>query len=272
MTTRLDGLEKWERSIKEVTGKRRLTAFVELNTESNPKVIQALREMEQPEFFQRVLKRFVKRSFLGTGGILYKAYYSRAREGAAYWPHYLTPSSSKPHVFGLARKSGYENTHPTKTRYYSRVENMSSGFDALWKAISGNPQFRVEGSMAIADIGAWDVVGRLPLNAFMGMQGSMKSRSKYNSLFYAIEFGTGIEENVGSGYVRLDGETKVPEPPGAWWFGSPSNRSQGALFIGQKGFHFLYNERTRRPDEFYASELKRVMPTTIIEELRRVTE
>lgn len=144
---------------------------------------------------------------------------------------------------------------------------MPEGFRELWNRISKTQRLKLGGGKIGIGIGPSSTVTSLSMNAYMPHAGGMQTQSKYNVLFFGVEFGTGTVDNVGGpAFLRLDGPTK--ERDGSWWLGDKVG--QGAHFKGQKGFHFLFEERTRRPREYYAHLLDRTLPSYVSDYFRRV--
>lgn len=146
---------------------------------------------------------------------------------------------------------------------------MGQGFAALWQAIAADPVFTVEGSFVVAKIGRGSTIMNLRLSDYMKLTGSMNKLDKtLNSLFLAVEYGTGVEENVGKNpaHVRRSGRSKHTDGSGKWWLESRYGKS---LFIGQRGFHFLHDARTRAPSIEYADNVRDNLPAFLTDRLIR---
>lgn len=143
-------------------------------------------------------------------------------------------------------------------------KNMREGFSELFSALTTKVTIRDLPGFAIGPMGQ---VLNLQLSEYMPhIQGSPSTRSQLNTLFYAVEFGTGVFAGWDDGkpgnpsFIRLEGPTKSREYPGAWWFPSAG---QGILWAGQQGFHFLFDPRTREPRQYWADFLQRTLPNFI---------
>lgn len=123
------------------------------------------------------------------------------------------------------------NTDPTGD------ELMIKGFHEI-EAILQKIE-RIPGKAGVR-IGPMDQLMSLKLKDYMGNKAPLK-KATYNSLFLAVEFGTGVAKNVGdSAFVKKTGPTKDKAIPGAWWHPKVGS---GSLYGGQRGFHFLYDVR-----------------------------
>lgn len=263
-------IDKWATSIRDNAFNWKITQTMRLVPvdASGKRVLDAL---SQPEFFAESLKEVVQDHLLGPEGVLNMEFHARS-ESMAYWPRYLPKDDRYGEALpvGLRHGTGSSGGRAKRRSEFSDVPRpvtMDRGFSALWSAISQKPVFRVEGTRAIAGIGPAATINSLRLSDYMGTSGrSDRVVSLLNNLFLAVEFGTGVEENVGNAaFVRHTGPTKVRTHygPGAWVYTNKYHALQGGLFIGQKGFHFLYDARTRRPLPIYIDVIKRWLPKYI---------
>lgn len=151
----------------------------------------------------------------------------------------------------LATKRAQDSKKSAARQEREIAQDMRAGFQAIWKLMTTTRKFS-SGGAAGAGIGPKDQLLGLQLRKYMGRPGGTKS--PLNSLFYAIEFGTGIAKYVGGPqYVNYDGEYKLdaPNPAGSWrWYDTKTD--EPFYFKGQQGLHFLYDERTRNPREEHA--------------------
>lgn len=132
------------------------------------------------------------------------------------------------------------------------VANVRRGFSDLRERV-----FTIHRVPGGAGIGRWSDIKTLKLSDY-AMRMAGRGRSRYNRLFYAVEFGTGIAEKVGgSQFVRREGATKDRFQPGAWWLGP--EEGQGIKYLGQKAFHFLYEPRRDREKRVPRDEYKQIL-------------
>jgi hypothetical protein len=141
-------------------------------------------------------------------------------------------------------------------RYYDDAKEvtgshpMMAGFTALKEKITDMSNVSTGGSVGV-DIGAWPELMNMKLSQYM--QKPHDRQSHLNSFLFAVEFGTGIAENVGGPkWVRTAGNTK--EPSGVWWYGAKAG--MGQPWEGQKGLHFLFDENKRERQLAYYSAFK----------------
>jgi len=140
------------------------------------------------------------------------------------------------------------------------------------------------------EVGPGEKVLGHKLNTYMPFYDASEKATKLdlNSLFAAVEYGTGVAANVGGPqWVNREGPTKrwrerfdaaIRPEVGAWALGriertqvAPGrwrSRRKGVLFRGQKGFHFLYDERTRKPRALYEERFKKEFPSYLQKALR----
>jgi hypothetical protein len=123
-------------------------------------------------------------------------------------------------------------------------------------------------------LGPMNSILELKLSRYMPYtQGSTSSKSEYNTLFYAIEFGTGMLAGTDNGkpgnpsYIRTSGKTKDPRPrfKGSWWFGP--RPGVGIHWKGQQGAHFLHDARTREIRDDWKSFFETSLPAYIKDRL-----
>lgn len=145
-------------------------------------------------------------------------------------------------------------------------KDMRQGFRDLFSALTTKVPIA---SMPGFGLGPMAEVESLQLSQYMPHAGGgTGSKSAYNSLFYAIEFGTGMlagwdEGQAGNpSYIRTEGDTKDPRAKyrGAWWLGRPG---LGILWKGQQGAHFLFDARTRDPQQHWREFLQSTLPNFI---------
>lgn len=251
----LDGLSKWEKTIQTVVN----TSFtVEQQVSFKLDYDEALAFlMELPTKMEAWLREFVVRQMLNRQEGVIGQYFNKMAKDKDYWPTFV-------------RKDGPE-VYRVGTGKRAKV-NMEQGFDTLWNVFSNEPEVSRQGSRIEVGVGRRSQVEALRLNAYMGTSGSMFTHSRLNSLFKAVEFGTGIAQNVGAAWVNLEGDTKDKDVPGAWWFGSRSNRTydednRGVLMLGQKAMHFLYDERREKPRQEYLDFFHRHFPRFVAKKL-----
>lgn len=166
----------------------------------------------------------------------------------------------------------------------SSTGDMMQGFQVLRSALSKR---RVAGGKGVVHggIGPRAQVMRLKLSPYMPVGAAGGAGSKLNSLFYGVEFGTGIAANVGGAQnvrystsipYKVHGPGSLPGQPeqntnprtrGAWWFGG-SGSQDGYKVYGQKGFHFLYDARSRTPVKAHEDFIRRTLPAFFARRLR----
>ena len=99
--------------------------------------------------------------------------------------------------------------------------------------------------------------------------------SKLDNWFFAVEFGTGVAENVGGAkWMRGPGDAPVTvgkdskslkEKDGSWWFGA--RRGQGAHMLGQKGAGIFWEHGSRRPRSLWRKLFTEEFPAFYMQEL-----
>lgn len=118
-------------------------------------------------------------------------------------------------------------------------KHMLKGFDDLFQKIILR-NIEMDNDKAFVGMGPMPQILQLQLSKYMPIK-KAQANSELNSLFYGVEFGTGLAENVGGNkWVRKDGRSKHESGDGSWYFA-------GLRQAGQKGFHFLHNAQTREP-------------------------
>lgn len=227
---------------------------------------------QQEDWFSAVLRKFVKEQITGRQGAFFKEFYSKVSQGTDYWPKYI------PKEGGMATKGAFtvdadddvlrEGVETSKhLSHTTKKQTLRSGFEAIWSILRQDPVIRLEGNSVVAGIGDRQALNRLQLSTYLGGGGG----SKYNNLFLATEYGTGVADNVGSAqWVRRTGPTKATAPyeEGSWWFSNKdAEDEEGALFLGQKGVHFLYDARRRKPLALYQKLFREKLPEYIRNEL-----
>jgi hypothetical protein len=139
------------------------------------------------------------------------------------------------------------------------ADTMKSGFQKIievLKTVTSNVTSGSENTIITAGLGNRNELFGLKLSQYMPVK--TKSKSDFNSLFKAVEYGTGIADNVGGeNWVRYSSTmpskdhsrsaTEAGER-GAWFFSAPGAEGTGMRFTGQKGAHVFYDETTRDPN------------------------
>lgn len=241
----------WEREIKQYVGRQGIRAKVVMTQEKG--AFDLLTALGGPELYKRALGAFIREELLGIGGLLYEQYHDRPME--EYYPvvsnaHQADVPSA---TFPDEESEGKMRNRPARRQYTRTLPGMQAGIDALWEAISAPTVPVVKGEAVVQGLGSGPQIMALYLPDYMQMQGSSSTNSEYTSLFLAIEYGTGVADNVGGEqFVRHEGNTA--EPDGSWWLGPQVG--MGLHFLGQRGFHFLYDEHSRMPREIYAERVK----------------
>ena len=248
-------LAQWERSIRQATDDQMIGIAVEVETDGDERGKALLERLGDREFMGHVLSQFITRRLTGAEGVLAKEY--RKNIDDAHMPKSLNFLSFEGSAGSLSRYVDRPAHRPRRRSMYTD-RSLRGRIEGLYRAFAEQSQPMTTGSVTSIGIGQRGLI--------LGNQFKMNQSKAYalNDLFYAVEFGTGIAENVGgAGFVRTEGPTKEHDPavapPGAWWV-SPSEDAQGTLMQGQKGFHWLYDERTRKPREYYLREFQRSFP------------
>jgi hypothetical protein len=229
----------------------------ELHAELLHKFVNSMFAKQVKQQYQMRLSHSVEylpeRTFYGESGEHYKQYMPIISEGGPFGPR-SDDNYSRFRMRGGKREASRDH-----------YATMRKGWSELWESLSKVTSPRRSGSEISVGMGPYQEVMRHRLSRYMPVSGSTSARGEPNTLFKAVEFGTGIAENVGGPqWVRHEGETK--EDDGSWWLG-PSV-GMGAHFMGQKGFHFLYDERTRRPKEFYYKYIYEKFPEFVDDYLK----
>jgi hypothetical protein len=237
---------------------------------------QSLADAVSIQTLQTALERFVAEGMVGSSGKLYTEFHERSNQGREFYPKYMAPGGEGESTSVQAESYGDVEHARRRTRRGSRgrkertaTGHMREGFTDLWGALSRTARITTGGLLGVG-VGPGDAVMGLRLHDYMRTQGSHAGkRREFDSLFYAVEFGTGVERNVGGPqWVRKDGPTKERYgrgPEGSWWFGREASPGvfTGKLMTGQRGFHFLYEHRTRKPDDIYEHYVKEHLPRYI---------
>lgn len=265
----------------------------------------AMKEMLEPQFFTGIMEEFLQTQILSPGGALYDLYHvsnpsdftpqempweeellDMGEEDDADAPH--DPYADLEDVMqqeqsryapgdlddDLRRNldftkeaDGYQNEAAvTGIDVRKRRPRKSSlpMFGALWSVLQKHRVW-TSGTAVIGGIGPINELMSMRLEPYMPVQGGGYSSSPYHSLFMAVEYGTGVAENVGgSQWIKRSGSTK--EADGSWWLGSDAGR--GIHFKGQRGIHFLDDARTRQPLPIYLKRLETALPGLVFGKLR----
>jgi hypothetical protein len=264
-TLDLEPLNKWKESI---TMREKHVALVQTHLVATNSIgEQFLDALKDQDWLGKLLQQFVKEEVLGVKGKLREEFKERESEGQKYFPHYLPKEDrSRSLPAGIRHPRGYSGKGKNRGRLSNseRSVPMDRGFQALWNTIN-RQTYSMEGNDRVVNVGDGQAMSALPLNAYMGTSGKGRvNNSPYNKLWMAVEYGTGVASNVGgSQYVNHEGPTKLDSPAGAWFFENKQQDNNGGLFTGQKGFHFLYDERTRKPKTLYEKYFRERFPAYI---------
>lgn len=146
------------------------------------------------------------------------------------------------------------------------ADRIREGYKDLLKELE-HAQVEVANSTAIVGIGPMQKILQLRLNRYMPSSGSKRTNSSLNSLYYAVEFGTGIAANTG-GHVRTEGDTKDDSGryPGSWWLGA---KGLGAHFVGQKAAGIFHDPATRLPKFFWKDLIYKEWPKFLHQRLQK---
>jgi hypothetical protein len=208
---------------------------------TNANGLEGFKRLMAPGFFEGVMRRFLDNELVGPEGALYEMFHRYAANPTDYLPR-------------LAKPSPLSN-------------DSAAMFPLLWSvlketAVWSGPDKVYGGVGPLAELMA------LQLSPFMPILGERPTTSPLNSLFLAVEYGTGIAENVGGAqWVRHSGSTKDKSGTGAWWWWPGGKGVHGVEYVGQKGLHFLDDARSRQPLAIYAFRLQNAFPALVQESL-----
>lgn len=227
--------------------------------------------------FRVALENFVQNELLGPEGVMYQMYHSKMTHD--YLPEVMnqkiqysslsTEVAEKINARGEGKKRRVYDPSAEAFRMQEaerKAQGMMRGFADLWRALSVF-SVSVNDGVVTAGIGPESQVTNLRMSDYMRVQGSEHTASPFNTLFYGVEYGTGVYADY-NGDVRLDGPTK--DEDGSWWLGKTAGT--GLHFAGQKGFHFLYEERSRRPQGYITQQIKQKFPQYVLDALKSARE
>jgi hypothetical protein len=281
MPTVSQAAEAWATSIRRalVSSFRRAETNTKIVLTPDEVSVQALqRYMADGEFVSKVLTDFIRDKMLRKGGewSFGTQYQKRTANPSEYFPKFGAQKRIRNSLTGddyvkdEAQKAEFARGDGTSTGSRRRIF-MDRGFDALWDVFSQPVPVRQDRGTFRFGVGPKQkLIKDLRLGDFMG---SSKTNSDMNSLFLAVEFGTGIAANVGgSQWVRRGSQypAKDPSGDGSWWTGGKPG--SGTRVYGQKGFHFLYDAASRRPHPEYADYFRTEFPKFFISAVKRHIE
>jgi hypothetical protein len=270
--------QRWFDSIAASVGRHRIDLSGEVVVIKD--IEERLAALNDPNTYEKAMKLLVGRllgSADGSGGeegSLYEEFHERAQQFDKYKP--IIKSSALADSRRGNRETAQGSGDEAQTAALGRTEaewgqmskvagGMRTGFSDLWGAISRSSVGK-QGKQFRAKIGPGPLLESLRLSRYMNIPGGVTAHTRLNSLFYAVEYGTGIAANVGSSHVRLDGPTKDESGDGSWWLGPDVGR--GLHIYGQKGFHFLYDEQSRAPRDLYEKAIKAWFPDILRQVIR----
>jgi hypothetical protein len=287
-------LAGWEKSIRALDGAQKIRVghrIVPLD-EKGQRFVDVLL---QNDFFDEVLRDFVNTELVGSRGLLNTEFHKRAT-GNKHHPRYRPKSDdrkTKDVVGRRARMRATWKNSKSGAAYFQggygdpdgdgegvregaistqmgsvKWVDMTDGFSDLWSKIR-QTTFESDSGGVSANIGPGNEIMGLQLSSYSLLSGGKNIDRTLNSLWLATEYGTGIAENTG-GNIRREGPTKDEDGSGRWWlyaYRAGQDREDGALFEGQRGFHFLHNARTRQPLEMYEKLVKKRLPEVIAQAL-----
>lgn len=271
---------KWLKSIQEAkvtpTGPGSIgVRLIPMDKALSRKAIAALKETN---WLQDLLESFVKDKLVGTEGEIRKSFNSNTNR--KHHPMFVSVEGEAEPVGESAFQRRAERARELEAAGLKQRRrgtfredwiNMDQGFSEVWRTFSRVTPLENSRGAGVG-IGPWKQLEALPLNKYMQLSGQHRTKKKLpddtlNSLFLAVEFGTGIAENVGSNWVRTEGKSKDPSDDGSWWLNGADGNS--VRFLGQKGFHFLYDERSRKPRHEYDAIIRTQLPLYISEALTK---
>lgn len=132
-------------------------------------------------------------------------------------------------------------TKTYKTEVWTGNGRMSRGHGDLLQRLTQTRGPQVSGSTISQRIG-YNVMD-LRSNEYSPIKHGFSS---LNTWFLAVEWGTGIAENVGAPWVKQPGEPPgghTKDPDGSWWLGPRTG--EGLHIRGQKGFHVFWDTTDR---------------------------
>jgi hypothetical protein len=283
MSMDITGVEKWAESMRRLQGvqKIRLGQRLVSTDEKGKRYLDAL---SQPDFFEEILQDFVNKELVGAKGLLNTEFHRRAK-GKEHHPRFRpkTGGRTESDIVGRRARLRAMNRYEQSSAAYMQGEDggeggivegihtpqmsskkwvdLSDGFSDLWQAIRKTTITKDSGGVSAGIGPGADIMG-LQLSDYSKLSGNSNIDRTFNSLWLATEYGTGIAENTG-GHVRTDGPTKDKDGSGRWWvyaYRAGQEREDGALFEGQKGFHFLHEARSRQPLEVYEKLVRDLLP------------
>lgn len=265
------GIEEWLDSIQRSVGTTQIVTHISLVPKTKQGANYLKRIRSQEEELADILKDFIALYIVGEKGILKQQFDQRRQQGQKYYLYYLDKDDQRrtPGYKHDTDAEGDEDADEMGFDYGdlpvsgsgASTRSLSAGFADLWAELKRPQAITIDGHSVRGGVGSIPRLVSMPLSKYTGGGG----KSKYNSLFYAVEYGTGIEENVGApGFVRrnlgVPGKRGWKEADGSWWFAK-------SHYIGQRGFHFLYDERTRHPIGLYEEFIQKQLPIFVKERL-----
>jgi hypothetical protein len=261
-------MEQWAISIRDA-----LKSKLQTSTDKNVVVFEPKgasladlkRFMANSDFVRETLELFQSEYLLGSAGMdgsFYDEFMERANNHKEYGMQFAASrggdASSRTVASNSERLMDAAQTGMLRPAPRVKTTSMKDRHMRVWEVFKKPIPVRSDGNgNYIGGVGDLNALMRLPLKS----RGS--TQSPVNSLFLATEFGTGIQKNVGP-FVRGPNKTdaRTKEKDGSWWFGE--KRGEGMHMFGQKGFHFLYSQNSRKPHTGYIKFFRQEFPRFFI--------
>lgn len=247
---------------------------------TNTNALKTIERLMEPSFFEGLIQDFLDTEIIGPEGAMTKL----------FEPALTAPEQFQPMIFGGDRSEGKRRYDAPAQKFGGgMLDNMGNdhAFDeersvsnlientALEARMGTSAMFRdvwavmqqtrvwTQGNVVYGGVGPLAALMSMALGPYMPFSGTVRrdAGDGLNSLFLAVEYGTGIAANVGASWVNLQGPTKSPHFPGAWTLGRKPG--QGVLIEGQKGVHFLDDARSRMPLPIYMYRFQTAFPALL---------
>jgi len=154
-----------------------------------------------------------------------------------------------------------ENPNTQASHFPSPAPEFEKGLRELKAALTTYKVTRMGSTIVHAGIGPYAKLAALNSSDY-GPVPTNAGVSVYNSFFFAVEFGTGISENLGGATPRSKSELLSArdknedfdlKPPGAWVYGP-------LIFTGQQAMQLFYDQPSGRPQKFWEKLFREEFP------------
>jgi hypothetical protein len=271
--------EEWARSIRTALSTKMVRAEQETKLTLTPTdpvtASEIIRFAADPAFVTETIKSFLDEYMLGPLGgewSFYQQWEKRMKSEREHWLQFekrVALSRASNDVDKRNKKDSSRNQQKRENREKQEAPT-TRGFKEVWSTFSQS-RVREQSGLYRFGIGPLGELMKLRSSAYSPFRS--KNVSELDSLFLSTEFGTGIAANVGSPrFVRKEGKSKYEqdgERDGSWWLTSPNNVGDGTRVLGQKGFHFLYDARTREPHGGYMEYFRMEFPKYFVAQVAK---